>query len=207
MSRRAADEAIVAGRTSVNGRLAQVGESVTDSDVIALDGQNLVLPSARTIVLNKPVGYVCSRSGQGAPTIYELLPSELTPLKSVGRLDKDSSGLIVLTNDGKLAQVLAHPGGGKTKTYQVRLSRPLRSTDRLRLEAGVDLEDGPSRLKIEGGEQPLTVSLNEGRNRQIRRTFATLGYDVIGLHRIMFGRFKLENLAAGQYRDAQPEEL
>jgi 23S rRNA pseudouridine2605 synthase len=201
LSRRAADAAIAAGRVGHNQQVAQAGATVTDGDQVTLDGQPLHLPdTTTTVLLNKPVGYVCSRQGQGNSTIYELLPSELQQLKSVGRLDKDSSGLLLLTNDGQLAHALAHPSSHKHKTYQVSLDRPLQPADRQAIEQGVLLEDGPSRLSFQGQGNHWTVTMHEGRNRQIRRTFAARGYQVISLHRTQFGNYTLADLPLGQYR-------
>ena len=117
MSRRTADQAIAEGRVAVNGRPPTAGQQVTDEDQINLDGQTLQKPAATTIMMNKPVGYVVSRDGQGSQTIYDLLPEEYQGLKPIGRLDKDSSGLLLLTNDGTLAQELTHPKYHKQKVY------------------------------------------------------------------------------------------
>src|ERR1044072_8278255 len=105
LSRRAADSVIEQGRVRVNDAQPTPGQNVTDDDIVELDGQKLTIaPKVQTIILNKPVGFVVSRQGQGSRTIYELLPTELHHLNPVGRLDKDSSGLLLLTNDGQLAQ-------------------------------------------------------------------------------------------------------
>jgi 23S rRNA pseudouridine2605 synthase len=110
LSRRAADAAIAQGRVSVNGREAALGKEVGESDTVVLDN-SAITPAVNTvtIMLNKPVGYVCSRNGQGSKTVYDLLPPEYQQLKPVGRLDKDSSGLLLMTNDGDLAYELTHP--------------------------------------------------------------------------------------------------
>ena len=126
LSRRVADKAIEQGNVLVNGQKATPGHDVTDQDVVTLSGKTLSPPAnIQTIIFNKPTGYVVSRDGQGNRTIYELLPPELRHLKPVGRLDKDSSGLLLLTNDGQLAQELTHPRYQKTKIYEVRVSQPL----------------------------------------------------------------------------------
>jgi len=207
-SRRQADGLIAEQRVRLNGTMAALGAEVAANDHVTLDDQPLELPSYQTIALHKPVGYVASRRQQGGtPTVYDLLPEELHQLKPVGRLDKDSSGLLLLTNDGNLAQRLQHPSSGKWKHYEVELDRTLAATDKAKLIAGVSLEDGPSRLQLAGQGKTWTVQLQEGRNRQIRRSFAALGYRVVGLHRTSFGTIDLGELAAGQWRVLAAEEL
>ncbi len=204
LSRRAADSAIAAGRVTVNGVRAQAGQIIHESDRIELDDQQLIAPApAQIILFNKPVGYVVSRDGQGARTIYELLPPEVRHLNAVGRLDKESSGLLVLTNDGQLAQQLTHPSFQKTKVYEVAVDNPLRATDKQTIEKGVMLDEGLSRLRL----APLNttglawrVTMSEGRKRQIRRTFAAVGYTVVRLHRTQFGAYVLPgDLSPGSY--------
>ncbi len=199
LSRRAADQAISEGRVTVNGLSVNPGSDISDADSITLDGQPVSLPAeTTTIMLNKPAGYVCSRDGQGSQTIYDLLPEELHNLKPVGRLDKDSSGLLLLTNDGDLANQLTHPRYAKEKVYEVGLDKPLKPADKTQAGQGVKLDDGPSKLQITNHEgNSFTVTMSEGRNRQIRRTFEALGYQVITLHRTGFGQFKLANLKPG----------
>ena len=133
LSRRQADQVISEHRVKVNGQVARIGQPVSTSDTVQLDDTELRLPAKRTLLLlNKPVAYVCSRRAQAAnvQTIYQLLPPKYQALKTVGRLDKDSSGLILLTDDGDLAQLLTHPSHAKQKQYQVQLDRPLSSVHR-----------------------------------------------------------------------------
>ena len=206
LSRRAADQAITEGRVTIDGRLAVPGDDVVETTAVKLDGQNLVLPaSSMTIILNKPVGYVSSRQGQGSRTIYDLLPPELHHLKPVGRLDKDSSGLLLLTDDGELADKLTHPRYAKTKVYQIELNKPLSATDRQRIETGVKLGDGLSKLALRqlSDARHWEVTMTEGRNRQIRRTFATCGYTVTKLHRTQFGPYTINELQSGSYKEIQ----
>ncbi len=202
MSRRAADAAISEGRVTINLRPAANGSVVSGSDTVRLGPTVLELPAATTtVMLNKPVGYVCSREGQGSRTIYDLLPADLHHLKPVGRLDKDSSGLILLTDDGELANRLTHPRYAKEKIYDLKLDKPLSDEHRIRIGQGVELDDGPSRLKIDDVKGlSLRVTLSEGRNRQIRRTFAALGYEVRGLHRTAFGPYDLGTCSRGRHR-------
>ncbi len=203
LSRRSADKAIAEGRVIINDHIASIGESVNTDDSIKLDEKLLLAPQTKTLVaLNKPRGYVVSRKGQGAKTIYDLLPEKYHVLKPVGRLDKDSSGLLLLTNDGKLAQNLTHPSAQKNKVYLVGLNLPLKESDANDLNRGIQLVDGLSRLSISGmsnDRKSMTVTISEGRNRQIRRTFAALQYRVNSLHRIRFGEYDIKNLKPGEY--------
>lgn len=194
LSRRQADDCIVSGSVKVNGQIADLGQRILDSDLITLNGKDLVKPKIVTVILNKPVGYVVSRNGQGSKTIYDLIPSNLHSLKPVGRLDKDSSGLLLLTNDGELAEKLTHPSHNKEKVYIVELDRNLSNNDLDRINSGIILEDGKSNLKITGKDKVWEVRMSEGRNRQIRRTFEKVGYKVIKLHRIKFGEYQLDSL-------------
>jgi 23S rRNA pseudouridine2605 synthase len=199
LSRRAADQAIVAGKVVIDSRTAIPGDEVSEAMTIELDGKILALPAKTlTIMLNKPTGYVSSRQGQGSRTVYDLLPPEYHSLKPVGRLDKDSSGLLLLTNDGDLANKLTHPRYAKTKIYEVELDKPLTPTDRQQIEQGVVLDDGLSRLGLEPQENGWQVTMTEGRNRQIRRTFAVRGYTVTQLHRTAFGEYTLNHLKPGK---------
>ncbi len=206
LSRRAADQAIDANRVKVNRTVAMPGADIAGADQVTLDGKAVSLPqSTVTILMHKPAGYVCSRSGQGSQTVYDLLPAGLHHLKTVGRLDKDSSGLLLLTNDGSLANRLTHPRYAKEKIYEVTLDRELADADEHRTEAGVRLDDGPSALQLNGKGRNLTVAMQEGRNRQIRRTFEALGYTVVRLHRTNFGPYRLDKeIGPGAYRFVEP---
>jgi pseudouridine synthase len=199
LSRRSADKAVFDGRITINGCPAKPGDQASENDTVALDGQPVKLINrTTTIMLNKPAGYVVSRDGQGSQTIYDLLPTEHHRLKPVGRLDKDSSGLLLLTDDGQLANELTHPSHAKIKAYEITLDNPLLPEDIQKVEQGVKLEDGLSKLQITNRDgKSFTVTMNEGRNRQIRRTFAALGYKVVKLHRTNFGDYKLGNLKSG----------
>lgn len=208
LSRRGADAAIEQGRVSVNGVRARIGTTVDDNDTVVLDGHELRVQAVRTIMLHKPVGYVCSRNGQGSKTIYDLLSPDLQHLNPVGRLDKESSGILLMTNDGALANELTHPKYAKDKVYLVMLDRTLLPEDAMRIKHGVDIGDNrPSilRLTLSPITQSLapntyTVHLSEGRNRQIRRTFAALNYKVVKLHRTHFGPYTLDTLPPGKIR-------
>lgn len=211
ISRREADELIRTGNVVVNGKAADLGCDVDpNDDTVTVNNQLVKLPTEHTtIMLNKPVGYVCSRNAQarGVKTIYELLPDQYKALKTVGRLDKDSTGLILLTDDGDLAHQLTHPSFAKTKEYIVELDHALAPLHQQMIsDFGISLDDGPSKLLLERLDDNRTkfkVTMSEGRNRQIRRTFAALGYQVKSLHRTTFGPYTLGDLDSGKWSALQ----
>jgi len=205
LSRRAADQTIADGRVSINGQISSPGQIVNDNDIVSLDGNSINLPeSVITIMINKPVGYVCSRKGQGSQTVYDLLPEAYARLKTVGRLDKDSSGLLLLTSDGNLANELTHPRYAKSKVYLVTLNKQLLPLHHQMIsDHGIELSDGNSQLgltKIAENGHAWQVTMSEGRNRQIRRTFEALGYKVVKLQRTNFGNYSLDGLRSGKYK-------
>lgn len=208
ISRRTADRIIESGRVTINGSPANLGYDISVTDKVRLDDRliDTIVASTKavlyTIMLHKPIGYVVSRNGQGSKTIYDLLPSQYHHLKSIGRLDKNSSGLLLLTNDGQLAFQLTHPSKQKTKVYEITLDRKLVSSHQQMIsKGGVLLEDGISRLSLHGPldleDKRWRVVMQEGRNRQIRRTFQHLGYTVTAIHRTAFGNYKLGDLSSG----------
>lgn len=206
LSRRTADRLIERGAVSVNGTLPTAGQSVGPDDIVTMGGKPLVTTQTTTILFHKPVGYVVSRDGQGNQTIYDILPRTYHELKPVGRLDKNSSGLLVLTNDGQLAQQLTHPSFGKIKRYEIALDKPLQPLHhQMIVDFGVLLDDGPSQLQLErmydGDSHAWFVQMTEGRNRQIRRTFEALGYRVKRLHRTAFGSYTLDGITVGNIRE------
>ena len=207
VSRREADDLIAAGKVTVDDKIAKLGARIDKNSKVCYN--NKIIPFATDylyLAMNKPVGYVCSRRAQGnAPTIYELLPKEYQKLKTVGRLDKDSSGLILLTNDGDFAYGHTHPKFHKEKIYEVELDRPLEPLHQQMIsDYGIMLDDGPSKFIIIHENDQYVVKLSEGRNRQIRRTFAALGYQVKKLHRTSFGIYQLNNLKPGKYVIIKP---
>lgn len=198
ISRREADALIEDGKVTVDGEVATLGQQPDTNAQITVNGQQLAASNpGQYLAFNKPVGYVCSRKQQGeSPTIYSLLPTELRTLKTVGRLDRESSGIILLTNDGDFAHSMTHPSFSKVKIYEVNLDKPLQPLHQQMIsDHGVQLEDGVSQFIVEKLDQGYKITMKEGRNRQIRRTFESLGYTVTKLHRIQFGNFSLEDLA------------
>ena len=208
LSRRAADAAIAQNRVRINGALPKAGQQVEPGDTVELDGKVIAdKPNTVTILLHKPVGFVCSRDGQGSKTIYELLPPELQNLNPVGRLDKDSSGALLMTNDGDLLNQLTHPKYEKEKVYHIALHKLLLDEDKYKItDKGVDIGDErPSKFPVKRIESKkhksaYEVRLHEGRNRQIRRTFKALGYFVNHLHRTEFAGHKVGALEIGKYK-------
>ena len=211
ISRREADILIEKKKVNINDTLATLGARFTADDTITVNGKELTSTATlRYVAFNKPVGYVCSRKAQGdSPTIYSLLPDDFYPLKPVGRLDRNSSGLIILTNDGDFAFKMTHPKFMKTKVYEVKLDKELEPLHQQMIsDFGVQLEDGKSQLHLgrlsNENRREWQVTMSEGRNRQIRRTFAALGYEVTKLNRVQFGSYALNELKKGEYRSVTP---
>jgi 23S rRNA pseudouridine2605 synthase len=207
ISRREADNLIDQQKVMINNKMAQLGARFSEGDKITVNGKILDdKVDYQYIALNKPVGYVCSRRQQGDnPTIYDLLPDEYHNLKPVGRLDRHSSGIVLLTNNGDFAYQMTHPSFKKTKIYNVRLENDLQPLHQQMIsDHGINLEDGPSKLMLERmndtDRKSWIVSMSEGRNRQIRRTFGSLGYTVNKLHRTNFGNYALGDIKPGEYR-------
>lgn len=210
LSRREADDLISKGAVLIDNMPIALGARVEEGQSVSVSGK-LVVPKAgyTYLALNKPEGYVSSRKQQGEhPTLYSLLPKEFHALKPVGRLDKDSSGLLLLTDDGDFAFQMTHPKFYKVKRYEVSLNAALQPLHQQMIsDYGIQLEDGPSKLSLErvdDDRKSWIVTMHEGRNRQIRRTFASLGYEVVRLHRTDFGSYALGSLASGAYEVVQP---
>ena len=218
-SRRGAEEYLRAGRVPVNGTVAGLGDKADPArDAIKVDGRMLKLPAGnRYLLLNKPRGYLVTRSDpEGRPTVYDLLPPKITRgLFPVGRLDLHSEGLLLLTDDGDLAQLIAHPKHGCTKLYRVRVrGRPDRAAlDRLR--GGIVIErkrTAPAKVLLLRGPpgEPnawLEVELGEGRSRQIREMFFRVGHPVKRLKRIAIGSLSDPRLPPGHVREVTPREV
>jgi 23S rRNA pseudouridine2605 synthase len=218
-SRRSAETLIAAGRVSVGDEVVtDPARDVDERSRVALDGRPLAGPEPRVLyALNKPVGVVSSaRDTHGRPTVVELVPARGLRLYPVGRLDIDSSGLILLSNDGELANRLTHPRFEVPKTYRARLGGgPISGAAMRALREGVSLEDGvtaPARVRRVGGpgSNLLELTIHEGRNRQVRRMCLAVGHPVLELQRTRFGPLALDGLAVGAHRrvrDAEVERL
>ncbi|HAJ56469.1 MAG TPA: pseudouridine synthase [Candidatus Omnitrophica bacterium] len=210
-SRRNALEYIQAGRVSVNGKkILEPSFPVNLQDVVSFDGRRVSLKENIYVLLNKPKGVVTTTKDRHAPSkIIDLLPLELRHLHPVGRLDRQTSGLIVLTNDGELAFRLSHPSFEADKVYRVVLNKPLSAEDKDKLEKGVVLEGkmtSPCRIKISSFVELETI-IHEGRKRQVRRMFSSLGYHVVELCRTRQGSLVLGDLKPGEWRLLKPEEV
>ena len=209
LSRRQADDAIAAGKVLVNDSPAILGARIDKNDKVCYNGVITPFDVGYLYVgLNKPAGYVCSRKAQGEfSTIYELLPAKYHDLKTVGRLDKDSSGLILLTNDGDFAFKMTHPSFTKTKIYEVELDHALEPLHQQEIsDFGIEIGDGVSKLgltRLDDSRRRWRVEMSEGRNRQIRRTFGALGYTVTRLHRTAFGPYQLSGLEPGEFAEVK----
>ena len=206
ISRREADDLISHGSVLVNDQPATLGARFEEGDSIRVKGK-LLGPAVdfEYIMLHKPKGYVSSRRQQGEwPTLYELLPESYHHLKTVGRLDKDSSGLMILSNDGDFTYQMTHPKFYKTKVYEVSIDHELQPLhQQIISDHGIELEDGHSQLileRVDDTRKNWIVTMHEGRNRQIRRTFGALGYTVTQLHRVKFGNYSLDTLKEGTFK-------
>ena len=212
-SRRSAETLIAAGRVSVAGEVvSDPARDVDEDSEVALDGRAIAGPEPRVLyALNKPPGVISSaRDTHGRPTVVELVPAEGLRLYPVGRLDVDTSGLILLTNDGELANRLTHPRFQVPKTYRAKLrGGPVGAPALEALRAGVQLEDGPTapaqvrRL----GASEIELTIREGRNRQVRRMCQAVGHPVLELQRTRFGPLSLAGLALGEHRRLEQSDL
>lgn len=215
-SRREAERWISAGRVTVNGRVAALGERADpERDRIAVNGRPLRSKQEKiTLMLNKPVGYVTTaRDPQGRKVVRELVRDVPVRVFPVGRLDINTEGLLLLTNDGELAARLSHPRHQVGKTYLVRIRGRLADDERRRLEQGLELEDGPTaparveKIRSSGSHTWLEMTIIEGRNRQVRRMCEAVGHPVSRLKRIRVGFLDLGELRSGQYRLLTPAEV
>lgn len=209
-SRRKADRAINDGIVSVNGQSATLGQEVGEADNILLRGKSGESKAPIYVAFNKPRGYVCSHAQQEVgQTIFTLLPKNFASLKIVGRLDSESEGLVILSSDGDFVQALSHPSSGKEKEYVVALDIPLTGESLKKLGAGVKIDGSTRKFKSLSKISPTTfrVILSEGRNRQIRRMFEGLGYNVIKLQRIRVGKLSLGTLPSGKHKVIQRGEV
>ncbi len=215
-SRRASDRLIEEGRVTLNGKLAKAGDDVSPSDVVAVDGKILSHKvNYEYYLLNKPKGYVCTVSDdKGRKTVIDLLPAGAGRVFPVGRLDYDTEGMLILTNDGALAYRLTVPKNEIPKTYLVRIEGTVTESQLNRLRAGVEIEKGvvtkKCKIKIVKTDKEYTklqVVLTEGKNREIRRMFEVIGKNVDFLKRIKIGELTLSGLDRGAVRKLTKEEI
>lgn len=220
-SRRSCEAMIADGRVSVNGHIVrELGTRVNPlKDEILIDGEKIATaapPRPIYIMLNKPVGYVSTVSDPNAPkTVLELVSQIDERVYPVGRLDADSAGLLLLTNDGDFANRLTHPRFHVPKIYRVRVRGFVPRETAIRLSAGIELPDGktaPAELKFIEWHEPtqssiIEITLYEGRNRQVRRMMESVGHPVRELTRIAFGNLRLKGLLPGTWRKLRPDEV
>ena len=215
-SRREADDLIKAGCVSVNGEIiATMGYKVKPTDKVVYGGQTLNREKLRYIQLNKPKGYITTAEDpEGRTTVMELVrdacPERIFP---VGRLDKNTTGLLLLTNDGELAKKLTHPSSEVSKLYHVVLDKPLTRNDMLRIADGIELDDGiisPDEIAYDADDESkksIGIRLHSGRNRIVRRIFEHLGYDIVKLDRVMFAGLDKYRLPRGEWRFLTDQEV
>ena len=207
-SRRKADDLIKAGRVTVNGEPGQLNTFVGTDDDVRLDGKPLAKQRVAYVLLHKPAGVVTTaRDPQGRRTVVDLVahPARVVP---VGRLDVDTTGALVLTNDGDLAHRLAHPRYEVDKVYEVECWTQPTDADLARLRDGVELDDGPTSpagvRRIDGARIELTI--HEGRNRQVKRMLEALGHRVRRLHRSRYANLTVDGLEPGEWRELRGDE-
>ena len=214
-SRRASEELIAAGRVTVNGEVAELGRKVDPAtDVVLVDGERINIDPDRVyLVLNKPRGVVTTADDpEGRPAVVDLvnLPQRLFP---VGRLDMDTEGLLLLTNDGELAHALMHPSFEVERTYVALVPAPVRKKTLAELKEGIELEDGlarPRRVRVleeERSKALLEVVMTEGRKREVRRMLGAVGLKVERLARVAYGGVELGDLRQGKWRFLTPAEI
>jgi 23S rRNA pseudouridine2605 synthase len=208
-SRRSADELIKAGRVRVNGEPGRLNTFVQAHDRVEVDGRPVAKQRLAYVLLNKPAGAVTTaRDPQGRPTVVDLVGHE-SRVVPVGRLDADTTGALLLTNDGPLAHRLAHPRYGVDKVYEVEVEGDPDERTLTRLSEGVELEDGltaPTQARRLGPSR-VELVMHEGRNRQVRRMLEAVGHPVRRLHRSAYAGLTLEGLEPGRWRELEPSEV
>lgn len=214
-SRRKADEYIEAGKVRVNGQVVtELGCIISSKDRVMV-GNKLIKPEVLTYIrYYKPAGYITTMEDEkGRKTIYDILPEEVQNLKPVGRLDKDSTGLLILTNDGDFINDLAHPSVKVPKVYRVAAQGKLNLNDLVVMEKGIEIEKGQIAyamariVEFEGKNTILEMVLYQGLNRQIRKMLDSLGHPVISLKRLSMGPVDLQGLKKGQFKYMKPKQV
>lgn len=214
-SRRKCEQLIEEGRVKLNGAVAEIGMNVNDGDVVTLDGKRVRANNERVMIaFYKPKNVICSNAeDEDRKKVTDFFKELPYRLYTVGRLDYDSEGLILVTNDGDAANRLMHPRYGISKTYNVLCSGRFTDAEIHALASGVMLEDGmtaPARVKLlretDNGNTELSITIHEGRNRQVRRMVAAVGHDTLRLVRVSIGKLTISGLKSGQWRFLSREE-
>jgi 23S rRNA pseudouridine2605 synthase len=212
-SRRHADELIQGGRVRINGKVVtELGTKVGLSDVVTVDGEEITRTKHLTyILLNKPKDVITTSSDEkGRTTVFDIVRIH-TRLFTIGRLDRNTTGLLLLTNDGDLAHRLMHPSYEVPRVYRARLDKPLRPADAKKIAGGIELEDGPSapcEVMIDLKDHYIAhIALHEGRNREVRRLFEAMGYEVKSLDRKQYAFLTIRGMGRGEYRHLTKDEV
>lgn len=216
-SRRKAEELIKQGRVKVNGKLIkEMGYQVKKHDVISVDDKPIQKENKVYYLMNKPKKYLCSNNDEhNRKCVVDLIDSN-ERIFTVGRLDYDTSGVLILTNDGKFANEIIHPRYHLPKVYNLTINHLLSPSDLMRLKKGIVLDDGyktqPAKVKIKEkdpvkNQMSIDLTIYEGRNRQVKRMIEALGYKVTRLHRVQLGNIRVDGMAQGDYRLLKPQEV
>lgn len=214
-SRRKADELIATGVVKINGKVVmELGAEVKEKDKVEVYNKPAILPQFKYVIFYKPAGYITTLSDEkDRKTIYDILPDELKKLKPVGRLDKDSTGLLILTNDGDLINDLTHPSIKVAKNYRVVAKGKLKMPDLEEMAKGIEIEKGQIAyadsviLGYEGKDTVLQITLYQGLNRQIRKMLDYLGHPVISLKRFSCATLNIDGLKRGEFKYLKPKQV
>lgn len=214
-SRREADVLIQTGVVTVNGEIiTELGHKIKPGDVVQYDGETINAETKRYVLLNKPKGFITTMDDpMGRKTVMSLVKKACRErIYPVGRLDKETTGLLLFTNDGDMAKKLTHPRHRASKIYHVELNKPVRVEDLNKLMSGVDLEDGKTVCDLaefvkDGSNREVGVELHSGKNRIVRRLFEALGYEVVKLDRVQFAGLTKKDLPRGMYRHLSEKEV
>jgi 23S rRNA pseudouridine2605 synthase len=208
-SRRAVEELIRAGRVTVNGEAAELATRVSPGDDVRVDGRQVTAEATTFLLLHKPAGVVTTAADtHGRRTVLDLVQSPLR-LFPVGRLDMETTGALLLTNDGELAHRLMHPSHGVEKTYRARVRGHPDPAALERLRTGVELDDGVTAPAVAtlAADDTIELTIHEGRNRQVRRMCEAVGYPVVQLHRSRYAGLEVGDLTPGEWRQLTPAEV
>lgn len=215
-SRREADQLIISGAISINGNIVtELGTKVNPGDIVQYGGETLVNEKKRYVLLNKPKGYITTTDDpQERRTVMALVKDACKErIYPVGRLDRNTTGLLLFTNDGELAKKLTHPKHGAQKIYHVELDKPLTKADMEAIANGIELEDGIAQVdeiayvELSKTKKEIGIEIHSGKNRIIRRIFEKLGYEVVKLDRVMFAGLTKKNISRGMWRFLDEKEI